>query len=136
MAGTNQRKTTGVAQGLDEPRTQAARRPSHDEIAKRAFEIYLSRGEWPGRDVEDWLEAERQLRNRLCSQADANPRLQKPAITPTGREVASCERHIPASVMARSGANSTIGPNEWSMIRQGAPRSPRSPHRGACVPFA
>lgn len=64
MAGTNQRKTTGVAQGLDEPRTQAARRPSHDEIAKRAFEIYLSRGEWPGRDVEDWLEAERQLRNR------------------------------------------------------------------------
>jgi len=63
MAGTNQRKATGSASAT-EPRTQAARRPSHDEIAKRAFEIYLSRGEWPGRDVEDWLEAERQLRNR------------------------------------------------------------------------
>ena len=64
MAGTNQRKTTGVAQDLDEPRTQAARRPSHDEIAMRAFQIYLSRGKWPGRNVEDWLEAERQLLKR------------------------------------------------------------------------
>jgi len=64
MAGTSQRKATGVAQNLDEPRTQAARRPSHDEIAKCAFQIYLSRGEWPGRDVEDWLEAERQLLSR------------------------------------------------------------------------
>ena len=63
MAGTNERKTTGSASAT-EPRTQAARRPSHDEIAMRAFQIYLSRGEWPGRDVEDWLEAERQLLNR------------------------------------------------------------------------
>jgi len=64
MAGTNQRKATGVGRDLDEPRTHAARRPSHDDIAKRAFEIYLSRGEWPGRDIEDWLEAERQLLKR------------------------------------------------------------------------
>ena len=61
MTGTS--NATGSASAT-KPRTQAARRPSHDEIAKRAFEIYLSRGEWPGRDVEDWLEAERQLRNR------------------------------------------------------------------------
>ena len=60
MAGTNQRKATG-SESATEPRTQAARRPSHDEIAMRAFQIYLSRGEWPGRDVEDWLEAEREI---------------------------------------------------------------------------
>ncbi len=63
MAGTNERKTTGSASAT-EPRTQAARRPSHDEIAMRAFQIYLSRGKWPGRNVEDWLEAERQLLKR------------------------------------------------------------------------
>ena len=63
MADTHQRKATGSASAT-EPRTRAARRPGHDEIAKRAFQIYLSRGEWPGRDVEDWLEAERQLLNR------------------------------------------------------------------------
>ena len=50
-----------IEHDLDEPTAQAARVPGHDEIAMRAFEIYLSRGEWPGRDLEDWLEAERQL---------------------------------------------------------------------------
>jgi len=63
MAGTNERKATGSASAT-EPRAQAARRPSHDEIAMRAFQIYLSRGKWPGRNVEDWLEAERQLLKR------------------------------------------------------------------------
>jgi hypothetical protein len=33
-----------------------------DLVAKRAYEIYESRGGEHGRDFEDWLEAERQLR--------------------------------------------------------------------------
>jgi hypothetical protein len=36
--------------------------PSEGEIAKRAFELYLARGGVHGRDVEDWLQAERELR--------------------------------------------------------------------------
>jgi hypothetical protein len=32
-----------------------------EEIKRRAYEIYLERGEEPGRDVEDWLQAEREL---------------------------------------------------------------------------
>jgi hypothetical protein len=32
-----------------------------EEIRHRAYEIYLERGEQPGRDVEDWLQAEREL---------------------------------------------------------------------------
>ncbi len=38
--------------------------PGPDEIAKRAYEIYLSRGGTPGRDVDDWLQAEQQLQSR------------------------------------------------------------------------
>jgi hypothetical protein len=55
--------TQGPGRWIDHKQTQgqAARTPGHDEIAMRAFEIYLSRGGWPGRDVDDWLEAERQL---------------------------------------------------------------------------
>ena len=34
-----------------------------DEIRRRAYQLYLSRGCTNGCDVEDWLEAERQLRN-------------------------------------------------------------------------
>jgi hypothetical protein len=36
--------------------------PTSDEIARRAYEIYLERGPASGNDVEDWLQAERELR--------------------------------------------------------------------------
>jgi Protein of unknown function (DUF2934) len=32
--------------------------PNHDQIRRRAFEIYLERGGLPGREFEDWLQAE------------------------------------------------------------------------------
>ena len=32
-----------------------------EEIRRRAYEIYLERGEHPGRDLDDWLQAEREL---------------------------------------------------------------------------
>jgi hypothetical protein len=38
---------------------------THDKIAKRAYEIYASRGYAPGNPEEDWHEAERQLRAGL-----------------------------------------------------------------------
>jgi hypothetical protein len=50
----------------------AARRRSHGkivlrvarrdhEIRGRAYELYLARGAQPGRELEDWLQAEREL---------------------------------------------------------------------------
>ena len=33
-----------------------------EEIARRAYEIYLARGGQHGHDVEDWLQAEHELR--------------------------------------------------------------------------
>ena len=35
--------------------------PTHDEIAKRAYEIYLGRGQSEGNAAQDWLQAEREL---------------------------------------------------------------------------
>jgi len=34
---------------------------SHEEVASRAYEIYLARGGGDGSAVEDWLQAEREL---------------------------------------------------------------------------
>jgi len=34
---------------------------SNDEIARRAYALYLARGCGPGQDVEDWLRAEQEL---------------------------------------------------------------------------
>ena len=35
--------------------------PTHDEIAKRAYELYLERGSIEGHHDEDWLLAEAEL---------------------------------------------------------------------------
>jgi len=36
-----------------------------ETIASRAFEVYCARGGGHGRDLEDWLQAERELRAAL-----------------------------------------------------------------------
>lgn len=36
--------------------------PTPEQIAERAYQRYVERGGEPGREVEDWLEAERELR--------------------------------------------------------------------------
>jgi Protein of unknown function (DUF2934) len=35
--------------------------PADEEIAQRAYELYLARGGTDGNDLADWLEARRQL---------------------------------------------------------------------------
>jgi hypothetical protein len=37
---------------------------SDDAIARRAYEIYQARGGDHGADVDDWLQAEREIRSR------------------------------------------------------------------------
>src|SRR5258708_2563166 len=44
------------------PLEHVAYGPTHDEIACRAHQLYQERGCEPGRDVEDWFQAERELR--------------------------------------------------------------------------
>jgi hypothetical protein len=38
--------------------------PGHDEIAEAAYHRFLRRGGQDGRDFDDWVEAERDLRSR------------------------------------------------------------------------
>jgi hypothetical protein len=38
--------------------------PSDEEIRQRAYEIYLAKGGAPGNEVEDWLQAEREVRSK------------------------------------------------------------------------
>jgi len=35
--------------------------PTHEQIALRAYQIYLERGGGPGNEFEDWTRAEREL---------------------------------------------------------------------------
>jgi hypothetical protein len=42
-----------------------------DEIRRRAYEIYLERGEQPGRALDDWLQAKRELERAVLRRAQA-----------------------------------------------------------------
>jgi len=35
--------------------------PTHDDVATRAYYLFLERGAQQGSDLEDWLRAEREL---------------------------------------------------------------------------
>ena len=37
---------------------------SKEDIAHRAYELYMQRGGEPGKDVEDWVRAEKRARRR------------------------------------------------------------------------
>ena len=62
------KSTRTIKQHVDEHEAEATQASSHDEIAVRAYEIYLARGAAPGNDLENWLDAERQLRGSLGAQ--------------------------------------------------------------------
>jgi len=57
--------------------------PSHEEIRRRAYEIYLERDSRPGDELDDWLRAERELEkialfardwDRLQQRVDQTPK--------------------------------------------------------------
>jgi hypothetical protein len=67
LSGTRARATAEPSSGRGTKAQPAARAaatydPSLDEIAERAYQIYQRRGGIHGNDMDDWLEAERQLR--------------------------------------------------------------------------
>ena len=43
-----------------------------EEIRRRAYEIYLERGEQPGRELDDWLQAERELERGVLGVIHSN----------------------------------------------------------------
>ena len=48
----------------DLPTVAPTDQPSHDDIAHAAYLRYLNRGGGDGQDFEDWLHAERELKQR------------------------------------------------------------------------
>jgi hypothetical protein len=50
------------------------RTPSHDVVARRAYELFQARGGEPGHALEHWLEAERELSRTAPSEAHDQPR--------------------------------------------------------------
>jgi len=52
--------------------------PTPEQIQKRAYQIFLARGGGPGRELGDWLQAEREIREQ--SQPVADEASRKPPV--------------------------------------------------------
>ena len=77
-------------------------RPTHEEIAKVAYAIFEKNGKIPGRDQENWLEAEAQL---LAARRPAQPR---PSATTPGKSTANIPARTSGSTPARTAARDLI----------------------------
>ena len=64
MGEERRSRSVTVAQSRDEAKNEATPRANGELIAMRAYELYLSRGASHGRDLDDWLQAERDLTER------------------------------------------------------------------------
>lgn len=54
-------KARTTSSGTTKKVRKAKVKPTYDEIALRAYHIYLERGSRPGDPTQDWLRAEREL---------------------------------------------------------------------------
>jgi len=57
-----------MAEAISDAFGTIAFQPPHDEIARRAYELYEQRGGEHGHDCDDWLQAERELRQLTVHQ--------------------------------------------------------------------
>ena len=55
-------KTRATASPVVKKPRKASTQPTREEIALRAYHIFLERGSTPGNELEDWIRAERELR--------------------------------------------------------------------------
>jgi hypothetical protein len=74
MSSKPKRNESTGPQSISTPAAEAGQASTgntrhEEEIRRRAYEIYLERGEQPGRELGDWLQAERELEGRVLAQA-------------------------------------------------------------------
>jgi hypothetical protein len=64
MAKSSTRKNGAISSASDRPPRESWPSATIDQsdIARRAYDFYLARGGAHGHDVDDWLQAERELR--------------------------------------------------------------------------
>jgi hypothetical protein len=68
---TNAHDVPGILQS-DSAEEGGKNGPTPAEIRQRAFEIHIERGGIHGCDLDDWMQAERELRTRYRRDTDAN----------------------------------------------------------------
>jgi Protein of unknown function (DUF2934) len=61
----SQKTSTPASSRSTKKRIAASAQVKHDDVARRAYDLFLARGCEHGHDLDDWLQAERELRATL-----------------------------------------------------------------------
>jgi hypothetical protein len=69
MARVKADEIAARAGGAPKPRRKRAIQVTDGDVHRRAYDLYLARGCEDGHDLEDWLQAERELRPGMVSTA-------------------------------------------------------------------
>ena len=64
MARRTTKRTVSAVRETAAPAEPLDGVPTHQDIASRAYEVFLERGGEHGHDWDDWLSAERELRSQ------------------------------------------------------------------------
>ena len=70
--GTERTEPHSITTRAETGEASVANAARDEDIRRRAHEIYLERGEHPGRELDDWLQAERELENGVLWHAHAS----------------------------------------------------------------
>jgi hypothetical protein len=65
-----QKKSNSKATNNGGPQPSSAKpklSPNQDDVARRAYELYVARGRVPGHELEDWIQAEIELSGKARS---------------------------------------------------------------------
>jgi sugar (pentulose or hexulose) kinase len=82
---TNTGTATGTAQSKTSPNSERGN-VTPEQIQFRAYEIYMARGSASGSDVEDWLQAERELLKQNPEQPQDSQRNQNSQQNPNPQQ--------------------------------------------------
>jgi hypothetical protein len=69
--GNERTESQGSSVQIAQKESLTGNSTSNEEIRRRAYEIYLERGEQAGCELDDWLQAERELARGVLSRAHA-----------------------------------------------------------------
>jgi hypothetical protein len=69
--GNESAKLQAASTQADTPEASVGNLANDEDIRRRAYEIYRERGEQPDHDLDDWLQAERELQGGVLSRAQA-----------------------------------------------------------------
>ena len=81
----SRRSTEILESPIASPPTIAVGLPTDQDIALRAHQIFLDRGSIPGHDLDDWLQAERELIAASVATPQPQPKTQAAASNATSR---------------------------------------------------